>query len=208
MRNDELMHYGVKGMRWGEHIFAKDYNINTKKQFKVERRKDNNKAFEIGRSATLYGKAASMAAKKVVKLENKIDKEFSKTPMGSEKTQKLYKKWVDETKTLARLTEKYGKIRNEGEKHCKQLVKKYGSENVNKMTYKPTYLGRVGMVNMVNERTVRGKQIAGIMLTNLASAGALALGSPIGVVEVPRPAKAQAYDLYRHEQRSIKKGSR
>ena len=42
-RNDELMHYGRKGMKWGEHIYGKKYPASeTRRQ--VETTKQNYKS--------------------------------------------------------------------------------------------------------------------------------------------------------------------
>lgn len=48
MNSDELMHYGVKGMKWGQHIFGKDENSSGTKSSVKKKRTDGGTEFDEG----------------------------------------------------------------------------------------------------------------------------------------------------------------
>lgn len=74
--SDELCHYGIKGMRWGIKRYTDSNGRLTSegkiryKQFKKDVRKENKKAFDLGRSATIIGEALERSNKKLLKLNN------------------------------------------------------------------------------------------------------------------------------------------
>ena len=99
--DNELYHYGVKGMRWGvvrvRQKTGSSRNL-TKSQMKREFKDDKKKAFENGREGTALGRAMVYGSKKLIKLEKKIDKAYEKDPNGAKKVHK--RKCTNGRKTL------------------------------------------------------------------------------------------------------------
>jgi hypothetical protein len=126
--SDYIMHYGVKGMRWGQHLFGKDYTIGGKTFSKKEVRADNKKAFEYGRSATITGRAKVIADRKKEKLKNRVDRKPDSA--------RLKNKYREVSTISARLNREYAADHNRVKLHGKELKRKYGGDNVKDLVYK------------------------------------------------------------------------
>lgn len=89
--DNELYHYGVKGMRWGvvrvRQKIGSSGNL-TKSQMKREFKEDKKKAFENGKEGTVLGRAAVYGSKKLIKLEKKSIKLMKKIRMEQKKVRK------------------------------------------------------------------------------------------------------------------------
>ena len=195
--DDELYHYGVKGMRWGvvraRQKTGSSGNL-TKSQMKREFKNDKKKAFENGREGTTLGRAMVYGSKKLIKLEKKIDKAYKKDPNGTkESTQKKVNKWEKDAKTLTQIGEAYKKVHENSKKHVDELISKYGKDKVRPILYKKFNNDRVGEYELMNERVVSGKEF---IISSIINASALPL------IMVPKSANQRGRDLYKTVKRS------
>lgn len=192
MNNNELYHYGVKGMRWGvvraRQKTGSSGNL-TKSQMKREFKEDKKKAFENGREGTVLGRAAVYGSKKLIKLDKKIDKAYEKDPNGVKKsTQKKVHKREKNAKTLAQIQEQYNKVHENSKKHVNELISKYGKDIVNPIKYKKIKNDKNGEYELMNERVASGKEWIKSLVVTL---------SPMPVVMYPSSANRRGKRLYR-----------
>lgn len=161
--DDELMHYGIKGQKWGVRRFQNEDGTLTdagRKKYRQEVRAENKKAFEYGREATIAANAATYARNQQIKSRKKLDKALAKDPeMLKKSTQKKYKRSLADIKSEKEM-EKYAKeTEARAKKHCDSLIKKYGSENVKALSY-GNYKTKDGKVTKrLNEQVITGKEI-------------------------------------------------
>lgn len=180
---NELCHYGVKGMKWGIRRYQNTDGTLTsagRKKAKQEYRADNKAAYELGRKATLYGYASARSTNRTNRLSNKLSKRLVDDPNSeSRRTNKLQKKRDASVKTTEELTEKYKELSNKAEKHCEALIDKYGKEAVTSIKYtdlKVKNNKNVSTVKTMNERTsnfsdharATGMTITAAVLTSMA----------------------------------------
>lgn len=199
-----LQHYGVKGQKWGVRRYRNADGSLTKegkRKAKQEYKADNKKAFELGRNATIYGKAAVKSTNRTIKIENKLNKQYAKDPSGSsKKTQKLHKQWTASAKTTAELLSTYNKHRDTAKKHCDSLIKKYGKEAVTDIKYTDTKL-RKGeyspkTMKVMNEKTSKLSDYAKSGLATLGGAAmATLLGSPTAIYFTPTSDRRYASEV-------------
>ena len=167
--DNELMHYGIKGQKWGVRRFQNEDGTLTpagRKKYRQEIKAENKKAFEYGRDATVAANAATYARNQQIKSRKKLDKALAKDPeMLKKSTQKKYKRSLADIKSEKEM-EKYAKeTEARAKKHCDSLIKKYGSENVKALNY-DNYKTKDGKVTQrLNEQVITGKEIVKAILT-------------------------------------------
>lgn len=90
--DDELMHYGIKGQKWGIRRYQNEDGTLTpagRKKYKLEIKEENRKAFEYGREASISSHAAAYAKNKSINSQYKYKKALLKDPnMIKSSTQK------------------------------------------------------------------------------------------------------------------------
>ena len=109
--DDELMHYGVLGMKWGVHR-STGYNQSKEqrradKALKKDMRDRSRTAANLERQAKYYDSKSSKALSKAIKYDNKITKELEKHP---------YKSTDKEPRKVAKLSNKLKKATAEHDK--------------------------------------------------------------------------------------------
>lgn len=147
-----LSHYGILGQKWGIRRFQNPDGTLTsegRKRAKAEYKADNKKAFELGKKATITGKALKRATKKLSKAN--------------------YKNAAKRSAVFKKIQKDYDDLMSEIQAHHDELQKKYGKEAVKDIKY--------GKDGFIKERVLTGKQIAGIAATvPLVSAAAFIPG--------------------------------
>lgn len=202
--NSELYHYGVKGMKWGVRRYQNSDGTLTaagKKKARYEYRSDNKTAYELGKNATIFGRAAAKSTRRSIKLENKLNKQLEQDPeVSSRRTKSILNKYDASMETTAQLGQQYMDARVKAEKHCKSLIDKYGEEAVSDIKYKDIKLPKAqdspGSVKVMNERTNNTLDYAaavGASFTSFAVGGLM--GSPVAVIFGPKTTGEKARNL-------------
>jgi hypothetical protein len=205
-KTNELYHYGVKGMKWGIRRYQNENGTLTsagKKRAKQEYKEDNKTAYELGKTATIYGHAAARSLNRTTKLENKLHKQYAKDPnVSSRRTQSLKNKWEASYETTMDLGEKYKKLHDNAKSHCNYLIKKYGKEAVSEIKYTEKKLQKgehsLKSVKTMNERTNNMSDYAAAGIASLGTSAMLAvMGAPYAVLIAPSSTRSKAADLER-----------
>lgn len=168
-----------------------------------ELRADKKKAFELGRNATIYGRAFNYGSKKVIKTERKLEKAYSKDPSGEKKsTQRLNNKWQNQSKALLKVTSNYSDAHNKAKNHVSELTMKYGKDYIKGIKYKEFSNERLGKTKIMNERVTSGKEW---LASALITAGSIISPSPVKVLVSPASSDTRGMSVYRNAVKREKK---
>lgn len=144
--NEELYHYGVKGMRWGVRRYQnpdgtltaagrKQYRSD-KKTLREEKRHENKIAETNQQKASLYGRASEISNKRALKAQKKYEVKLTKDVNSEKNSTKKAKLKADiANKTAKELNREYAKLAKKAENHVEKLKEKYGEKNVKNIKY-------------------------------------------------------------------------
>lgn len=169
--NDELMHYGIKGQKWGVRRFQNEDGTLTpagRKKYKLEIKEENKKAFEYGREASISSHAAAYAKNKSIKSQYKYKKALLKDPnMIKSSTQKKRRNAEADAMSSKQLEAYARSAEKKAKEHCNSLIKKYGSENVKDIRYSKFKAKDGSITKRVDDRVISGKDVAKSILKSI-----------------------------------------
>lgn len=173
--NTFLAHYGVKGMRWGER--------------KAEVRADNAKASQLGKKAT-YDRWAYEAAERRA---NRYNKRY-----GASNKERHIRKLNAALKSRDSLKKNSESSMSDVKSHYKNLVDKYGKENVRDIKYDKK--------GFIAEGKDMERSLASAGVTAIAAGVAFAAGFPFTPVAISRSSSNIGYmmenESYNNEYRA------
>lgn len=208
---DELMHYGIRGQKWGIRRYQNPDGSLTaegRKRYAKEIKAANKEAFERGAQATRYGRASIYAANRAAAYEKRAEKKLLKDPEAQKKsTKRSIEQMEAAEKAALQLALDYAQYRKEAEDHCKQLIDKYGAENVKDISYKDVKVSkevsnRIGRdkLNVVNENVNKLSSWAVTGAMSVASfAASAALNFPIFMLYYPAGKNEQGFNIAQQE---------
>ena len=169
--DDELMHYGIKGQKWGVRRYQNEDGSLTsagRKKYRQEIKEENKKAFEYGREATISSHAASYAKNKSIKSQYKYKKALLKDPNMIKSSTQKKRRYAEADAMSSKQLEAYARsAEKKAKEHCNNLIKKYGSENVKNIRYSDFKAKDGSITKRVNDRVISGKDVATSILTSI-----------------------------------------
>lgn len=207
MKN-ELIHYGILGMKWGIRRYQDSSGRLTKegreryKDFKKDVRTYNRAARKAGDEATIYGRAAQNLYNKSQKLNSKLEK--------NEDNERLRTKAVAAQRAYENIVDEYLMRKEAIEASVADMVKKYGSEHIKPIKYKGeigTKDSKTGIKLMSEENIAKEAAIAG-GLTAVVNTAFVLSGVPAVALVMPANRAGQlANDEYRKQYKAEKNRS-
>lgn len=169
--DDELMHYGIKGQKWGVRRFQNEDGTLTpagRKKYKLEIKEENRKAFEYGREASISSYAAAYAKNKSIKSQYKYKKALLKDPNMTKSSTQKKRRYAEADAMSSKQLEAYARsAEKKAKEHCNSLIKKYGSENVKNIIYSDFKAKDGSIMKRVNDRVISGKDVAKSVLKSI-----------------------------------------
>ena len=169
--NDELMHYGIKGQKWGVRRFQNEDGTLTpagRKKYKLEIKEENKKAFEYGREASISSHAAAYAKNKSIKSQYKYKKALLKDPNMIKSSTRKKRRYAEADAMSSKQLEAHARsAEKKAKEHCNSLIKKYGSENVKNIRYSKFKAKDGSITERVNDRVISGKDVATSILSSI-----------------------------------------
>lgn len=200
MNESYLIHYGVKGQRWGIRRYQNEdgsLTLEGRKHLKKEIKRENRLAYTLGQTATTYGRALAYSNKKLAKAQKKADKaNASDAYQTKRRTRRLNKDLDIEKEVNANLDAAYKRSSSAAESHAKALVEKYGKENVKDIAYKDVKTTKGNTIRVMNEKVSKGSNYA---LSALTAVGATVVGAMGGVGYIATPAGKNARGKYQYD---------
>ena len=173
MSDNELMHYGVLGMKWGIRRYQNadgSLTAEGRRHAKQEYKADNKKAFELGKEAMINRQIKGIAKNQLKKAEAKLEKNPDSEKANTE--YEIRKMLLGDAEKASAAADKAMNT------HHAELVKKYGKDAVSNIKY--------DKYGNLNERAVtKGEIAASILFSGALSAVAVSAGVPFVVVTTP-----------------------
>lgn len=199
MSEDYLIHYGVKGQKWGVRRYQNENGTLTsegRRRLRKEIKTENRRAYELGQTATTYGRALAYSNKELAKAQKKADKaNASDTDQTKKRTQRLNTDLAIEKEVNAKLSSAYTRSASAAEAHAKQLVEKYGKDNIKDIAYKDVKTTKGNIIRVVNEKVSTGSDYA---LSALSVVGAAVIGAMGGIGVVTTPSGKRSRGKYQY----------
>ena len=144
MEGNTLQHYGVKGMKWGQHIFTKEEKKTTKilkRHLAADKRHLRNMGEIHSESAGEYRTAEANFQKELRRPSLSRSKKQARIEDSSKILSNVGKKYEKAQGDMLRADRIYDSDAKQYMNHIDGLVKKYGQENVNSIKTKEYRLG-------------------------------------------------------------------